>query len=198
MVRLAPADFLHYPPTLSGEICAMLRSAAALIAAALSLTPAAAQDAEPAPTRGYNRTEAPEPWRPAGPLHFLGLTAFDEGQFADPASLRRSDGRVEVRMLTVGGQIRHVAEGEIRWTWARLDVDCAGRAWETLEFDAYDTDGTWLAGFAGPILDSNPVNVPSEEALLAYVCDGTRPADFQIVPDQARAVAGIIQAFAGR
>ena len=173
-------------------------AAAALIAAALALTPAAAQEAEePGPVR-YLRTEAPEPYRPAGVLHFLGLTPHVEGLFVDPDSIQRADGRVEVRALTVGSQVRRITEGDVRWTWARLDVDCAGRAWETLELDAYAADGTWLSGFAGPVLRTNPVEVASEEALLAYVCDGTRPADFQIAPDQARAVAGIIQAFADR
>ena len=173
-------------------------SAAAVIAAALLMTPAAAQEAEePDPTR-YLRTEAPEPWQPAGVLHFLALTPYSEGLFVDPDSIRRSDGRVEVRALTVTGQVRRLLEGDVRWTWSRLDIDCAGRAWETLELDAYDSDGTWLSGLAGPVLPVNPVDVPSEEALLAYACDGYRPADFQIVPDQARAVAAIIQAFAGR
>ena len=175
----------------------MLRSAAAaaaLIAASLVLAPAAAQETEPR----HIRTEAPDPWRPAGVLHFLALTPLDEGVFVDPDSIRRSDGRVEARMLTVGGQVRQVAEGDIRWTWTRVDVDCAGRAWETLELDAYNTEGTWLAGFTGPVLGTNPVDVPSEEAVLAYLCDGARPAGFQIAPDQAAAVAGIMRAFAGR
>lgn len=179
----------------------MLRStvAAALIATGLALSPAAtAQEAEePGPVR-YLRTEAPEPYRPAGVLHFLGLTPHVEGLFVDPASIQRADGRVAVRALTVGSQVRRITEGDVRWTWARLDVDCGGRAWDTLELDAYAADGTWLSGFAGPVLGPNPVEVASEEALLAYVCDGTRPADFQIAPDQARAVAGIIQAFADR
>lgn len=179
----------------------MLRScaaAAALIAAALVLSPAIAQEAErPSPTR-YLRTEAPEPYRAAGALHFLGLTPFVEGLFVDPDSIRRSDGRVEVRLLTVSGEVRRITEGDVRWTWARLDVDCAGRAWDTLELDAYDSVGTWLSGFAGPVLRTHSAAVPSDETLLAYVCDGTRPDGFQIAPDQARAIAGIVQAFANR
>jgi hypothetical protein len=177
----------------------MLRSAAAsaaLVAASLVLTPAAAaQQANPAPARGENRTGAPEPYRPSGALHFLAVTPWWDGLFVDPDSIRRPDGRVEVRLLTVGGEVRRIVEGDIRWTWARLDVDCAGRAWETREFDAYGTDGNWLAGFTGPVFRTNPVDTPGEEAVLAYVCDGTRPAQFQIVPDQARAVVGIVQAY---
>ncbi len=175
-----------------------LRSIAAvalLIAAATgSATAASAQQAERATPR-YSRAEAPEPRRPAGPIHFLGLTTFNEGMFADPESIRRADGHAEVWMLTVGAQLRHVAEGDIRWTWGRLDIDCDGRAWETLEYDAYDTEGVWLAGFAGPLLETNPVDYPAEEVILAYACDGTRPADFQVVQDQASAVAGIMRAF---
>lgn len=171
-------------------------AAAAPFAACLILTPALAQETGSAPIRGENRTEAPEPWRPAQGLHFLAVTPWWDGLFVDPASIRRLDGRVEVRALTVGGEVRRSAEGDIRWTWARLDVDCSGRVWETREFDAYDTDGNWLAGFTGPVLRPNTVDTPAEEAVLAYVCDGTRPAQFQIVPDLARAVAGMIQAHA--
>ncbi len=175
----------------------MLRSAAAaLISASLLLTPAAAQETDSAPIRrGENRTVAPDPYQPAGPLHYLALTPWWDATFVDPASIQRSDGRVEARVLTVGGQVRRIIEGDIRWTWARLDVDCVGRAWDTREFDAYDTDGNWLAGFTGPVLGSNTVDIPSEEALLAYVCGGTRPVEFQIVPDLTRAVAVMIQAY---
>lgn len=173
----------------------------ALIAACLVATPfaaASAQETAPTRERGQSRIEAPEPWRPAGPLHFLGLFPLGDGWFADPDSVRRTDGRAEVRLLTVNGRIRHVAEGDVRWTWSRVDIDCVGRAWETLEYDAYDTAGTWLAGFTGSFSGTNPVDAPSEEVILAYACDGTRPAAFQSVPDQAVAVAGITQAFAGQ
>ena len=172
----------------------------ALIAACLVATPfaaAAAQQTAPTRERGQSRTEAPAPWRPAGPLHFLGLFPLGDGHFVDPDSIRHTDGRAELRLLTVNGRVRQVAEGDIRWTWSRVDIDCAGRTWETLEYDAYDTAGTWLAGFTGStMLGTNPVDVPSEEAVLAYACDGTRPAAFQAVPDQAIAVAGIMGAVA--
>jgi len=179
----------------------MSRSAAAiiLIAASLVLTPFAAASAQQAGgtlARAGSRTEAPEPWRPAGPLHFLGLFPLGDGWFADPDSIRRVDDRAEVRLLTVNGRVRQVAEGDIRWTWSRVDIDCAGRTWETLEYDAYDTSNTWLAGFTGSIPGTNPVDVPSEEAVMAYACDGTRPTAFQSVPDQVVAVAGIMGAFA--
>lgn len=182
----------------------MSRSATAitLIAAFVLSVPFGSASARPvgdAQVRGQSRTEAPEPWRPAGPLHFLGLFALGDGWFADPGAVRLTDGRAEVRLLTVNGRVRQVAEGDIRWTWSRVDIDCAGRTWETQEYDAYDTAGTWLAGFTGStILGTNPVDVPSEEAVLAYACDGTRPAAFQSVPDQASAVAGIIQAVSGQ
>jgi len=102
-------------------------AAAAPFAACLLLTPAFAQEMDPALVRGENRTEAPKAWRPAAGLHFLAVTPWWDGLFVDPASIRRSDGRVEVRAQTVGGEVRRIAEGDTRWTWARLDVDCSGR-----------------------------------------------------------------------
>lgn len=169
-----------------------------VISFGLAPFPAAAQQVAPTPARGYFRTEAPDSYRPAGPLGFLGVTPLQQGWFVDPDSIQLDGGKAKVWLLTVYGQVRQVAEGDIRWTWSFLDIDCTGRSWETLKYDAYDSTGKWLAGFTGPTPDANSVVTPHDEALRAHVCDGTQPEGFQTVLDQTSAVAGITQAFADR
>lgn len=188
--------------TLTEKAHAMPRFTAEIVLIVISLGlapfPAAAQQMAQAPARGYFRAEAPDSYRPAGRLGFLGVTSFQQGWFVDPDSIQLAGGRAQVWLLTVYGQVHQVAEGDTRWTWSFLDIDCTGRSWETLKYDAYDSAGKWLTGFTGPTPDPHAVATPHEEALRAHVCDGTLPEGFQIVLDQASAVAGITQAFADR
>lgn len=134
--------------------------------------------------------------RTVGLLHFMGLGVFSDGVFVDPASIQRQAGKAEAQVLTVRGELWHVAEGVIRWSWDTVKADCAGGRLTRTTSDHYAEDGAWVAALDDPQGAGDEPDIPVEEALLAYLCDGTQPKDFQIVPTKNIAVEGIVNAFA--
>lgn len=137
------------------------------------------------------RTEAPEPWTPQGELHFLALAFGEMGWFADPASVSRDGDRIEARMLVVEGRMRGIPEGRIRHSWHVISADCGTREWVTTTQDAYGPDGAWLAGYTRPVSRPRPPTVEHERRMLAYLCEGERPADFRAEPTAAAAIQSV-------
>lgn len=144
------------------------------------------------------RTTAPDNVRAVGPLHFMGLGVYADGVFVDPASMRREGDMAEAEVLTVRGELWHVAEGDIRWTWGTVKANCAAGTLNREISDHYADDGVWVAGLDEPGGAGDKPDIPVEEGLLGYLCEGRQPADFQVVPTKDSAVAGIVSAFANR
>lgn len=170
------------------------RPVAALVFSILALPCAAHAQ----PDGDQVRKAAPEPYVLAGPLHFIGLGVYDVGIFADPASIKKQGDAVEARVLTIQGKMWYVAEGDIKWQWDTLKVDCAGRVWDAVITDYYGADGSWVIGYAAQMQLTVKVEFPYQEALLGYLCTGVRPVAFQEVATLEMAVAGITNAFANR
>jgi len=126
---------------------------------------------------------------PAGELHYLSLSAGD-GYLAAPSTLSRQGDEASVWVLTVHGEPRRVAEGDVRWTWGLQRFDCDGRTFAETPLHAFGEDGTLVGSVSSD--HRWPINTPSREALWAYACQGARPAHFSIAPDRATAVAVLV------
>ena len=140
------------------------------------------------------RTEAPEPWTPQGDLHFLALQYGETGWFADSGSVSRDGDAAEARVLVVESEMRRIFEGRIRHSWHVVSVDCGTREWVTTAQDAYGPDGAWLAGYTVPVSSPRAPAVDHEQRMIAYLCEGERPADFRAEPTTAAAIASVLEA----
>lgn len=140
------------------------------------------------------RTEAPEPWMPAGELHFLALQDGETGWFADPNSVENIGHAAQARVLVVEGGTRRILEGQIRYSWHAIAVDCDTREWVTTSQDAYDPDGVWLAGYTRPVAPPRTPAVDHEQRLVAYMCEGEIPGDLRTAPSTAAAIQGVLDA----
>lgn len=79
------------------------------------------------------------PPQPAPDWEFIGTTSSGLRMFIDRASLRSADGLVEATVrigspTSIAGDVVEVTE--------RNQLDCRGRRWRMLEFEAFGADGT--------------------------------------------------------